>query len=229
MLACLIAVGLALKYLLTSTVSVRAEGRDVYVVSEFEDGQPIGQTFRARSDGLQAAELAFFADEPATVTFAWRLLSWDPSSATHWAPWSEERTTVSLPRGSSWQRFEFMPVLESDAKIYQLQVQRLGARPDPSTPAVPRPRVGPLASKDDALPRDGNLIIGDRQVIDQDMVFAAYGADSPFEWFRLHGGSQLPRWLQGRPIQFTLLALYAALLATFGYYLVIVGPERGTL
>lgn len=218
---CLVAVALEARFLLTKSVRVRAAGRETYVVSHFSEGLPVGQTFRALSDGLQRVEIEFWADRPATIQITCRVLGWSDFALDHWAALYDWRATVSLPQGTSWQRFDFKPILESNAGIYQFQVQQIAVEGGGGS----RPIVGPMASRDNSF-KDGNLIIGRTQVAGEGLLFAAHGADTLFAWWQLHGGSQLPKELRSTTVQVALLAVYHLLLASFAYYLVIVAPEE---
>jgi hypothetical protein len=141
------------------TSAVLATG-PAYVIEDFARGEPVGQTFRIPDDGLVSVGVQLWADRPASIDIAWRLVgtaqgaSNDGSRA--WAPAYEMTAPLRLPRGRSAHYFTFNPIIPSARRVYQFQIQQLAVRSlDPTQPG--RPTVGVVASRDDALP-EGNVV-----------------------------------------------------------------------
>jgi hypothetical protein len=225
-------VGLALvayweaRALFVPSPPLRAAGRKPFVITEFGRGVPTGQSFRMKSDGLDAVDLRFFSDKEVFLRLRCRVLGNRPSEP--WFPVRDWTAAIHLPRGSSWHRFRFAPVVPSFNLIYQFQVEQLEVRAaDPRDPGE-RPSVGLMGSLDDSLPRDGNIILGSTQVTDRDLFFEARAADSTFVDFRRRVDSQtpLPKPLRSMVAQLTLLAIYNGCLTVFAFHMLIREPKN---
>jgi hypothetical protein len=204
-------------------VTVRAEGKQTYEIKEFAAGADVGQTFRAPTDGLNAATVEFSTDRAASLVVRYRLMGWAPAKLDdHWATIMEATETLSLSPGSNRHRFRFKTIADSYHQVYQFQVRQIEARAADGSPSAPT--IGVMASTDDAL-EDGNLILDKAQLIDRDLLFEAKGADSRFEDFQLHANPQLPRTLRQPVVQWTLclifLATYNWALAIYSYQLLV--------
>jgi hypothetical protein len=203
--------------------TIRAAGVETYEIKEFSAGVPVGQTFRARTDGLNTAVVTFSADRPCSLTVRYRLMGWAPAKVDHWASVIEGTETIRLTSGTNRQPFRFKAIVDSNRQVYQFQVQQLEVH-GLAADAGAAPSVGLMASRDNALD-EGNLILGTAQLIDRDLLFAASGADSRFDDFRMRINPQLPRNLRLPAVQWilglTLVALYDWALAIFAYHVLI--------
>lgn len=205
--------------LFSPVARIRAAVRRPFVVTDFGRGVPVGQTFSMSSDGLEAVDVRFFSDVETLLAVRCRLLGVGDSS-NHWVPLYDWTEQVRLPRGPSWRRFTFKPVVPSINQIYLFQMEQIDARV--ATPREPgrRPSVGVMGSIDDSR-KDGNLILGDAQVVDRDLFFEAYADDSVFAEFRRHANPPLPKPLRSAVLQLTLLAGYNCVLAVFAFHMLI--------
>jgi hypothetical protein len=201
---------------------IRVSGEKPFVVTEFASGVPVGQTFRAMSNGLDGVDLQFSADRPTSLRLTCRLLTWGDYTPGNWAPLYEWTETRRLPRGNSRQHFVFRPVVPSVRQIYQFQVQQIEAQPL-DAPAGERATAGPMASLHES-PKDGNVILGTVQMIDRHLWYEVHAADSVFDHFRRYINPQLPKWLRRPAVQVTLLAFYNVVLAVFAFHM-LVGPS----
>lgn len=204
------------------TSSTRGAGRSPYVIELVAGGERIGQSFRILDDGLQSADVIFVSSTPASLVLTCRLLVADSHALNNgtgaWRVVNTWTTTVRLPRGKSRHGFSFRPIFPSEKQIYQFQVEELDLRPlDPLDP-VP-PLVGLLATKDNSL-EEGNVVIGQHQLADRDLFFQAQTA-SVFTTFRLRANPLLPRALRSVGVQLVALALYNAVLAVFGFQMIL--------
>jgi hypothetical protein len=211
--------------LFSPAASIRAAGRKPFVVTDFGRGVPVGQTFVMLSDGLDAVDVQFFSDEETLLSLRCRLLGWVGDSPNHWFPLYDWTAMVRLPRGPSWHRFTFKPVVPSINQSYQFQVEQVDARVASPRDSSRRPSVGVMGSIDDSL-KEGNIVLGGAQVIDRDLFFEAHAADSVFAEFRRHARTQLPRPLRSRTAQLTLLGIYNCALAVFAFHLLIGEPKK---
>lgn len=211
--------------LFSTAAPIRAVGKKPFVVSDFGRGVPIGQTFRMLSDGLDAADVRFISDEVTLLAVKCRLLEAGGRVPGHWSAVRDWTATIRLPRGSSWHRFTFDPVVPSFNRIYQFQVQQIDARAAPPNNAGERPAVGVVGSIDDSL-RDGNIVVGETQMVDRDLFFEARAADSTFAEFRRHAQTQLPKPLRSAAAQLTLLAIYNGCLAVFAFHMLVQEPAN---
>jgi hypothetical protein len=207
--------------------TLRANGKQTYEIQEFAAGAPVGQTFRARTDGLESATLRFVAERPFTLNVRYRLLGWSITSVPdHWVPIVEGTEAVPLPKGESAHTFRFKAVTDSHGQVYQFQAQEEDEQPGGS---AARARVTLLASQDDALD-EGNLIVDKDQLVDRDLIFAAAGADSRFDDFRMRISPQLPRSLRDPggqwAIALVLFTLYNWAFAVFAYQLLLSAAEE---
>ena len=208
--------------LFVPVASIRASGKNRYEIKEFAAGAPVGQTFRARTDGLHSATVWFSSDQAGTVQVTYRLMGWSATKVPdHWAPVIEGREIVRLSPGSNAHTFSFKAIADSARQVYQFQIQQEAAPPSDGA-ASASPAVGVMASTDDALD-EGNLIVGTAQIVDRDLVFDAAGADSRFDDFRMRISPQLPRNLRSPAVQWTAglvwLAVYNWALAAFAMHL----------
>ena len=208
--------------LFSPVVRIRAIGQKPFVVTDFGRGVPVAQTFRMLSDGLDAVDVRLFSDEETLLVLRCQLLGWNEHSLDHWFPLYDWRASVRLPRGASWHRFSFTPVVPSFNRIYQFQVEQLDARPARLNGAGEslRPSVGIMGSIDDSL-KEGNIILGRTQVTERDLFFEAHAADSAFDEFGRHARTQLPKPLRSAAVQLTLLAIYNSFLAVFAFHMLI--------
>jgi hypothetical protein len=212
--------------LFSPAIRIRAAGQKPFVVTDFGRGVPVGQTFRMLSDGLDAVDVRFFSDEETLLSVRCRLLGWTDDLPEHWSPLSDRTAMVRLPRGSSWQRFAFSPVVPSINRVYQFQVEQIDARvARPRNPGE-RPSVGVMGSIDDSL-ESGNLVVGRTQVTDRDLFFEAHAADSVFAEFRRQANPPLPKLLRSAVLQLTVLAVYNGALAVFVFHMLIPPPTPG--
>ena len=222
----LVAVAWEINTLFVPGTRVRAAGRMTFDVTDFADGAPVGQTFRMSSDGLQSVDLQFSVDRPTSLLLQCQLLTWNDYAQDHWAIVYKWTTTVELAAGRRSSRFSFTPVAQSMGQVFQFRVQQLEARALQVNAGGARPRVIVIGSLDDAL-TDGNLVLGRAQLVDRDLLFQAYGADSAIDVFRLRNNLALPKPLRGRMVQIALLATYTLALAVFAYYMLVQLPEIG--
>lgn len=217
-----VVLGLALSWeahaLFSPAAHVRAAGRRPYVVADFGAGVPVGQTFRMPSDGLDAIDVRFFSDQETLLSLRCRLLGPGDSLPGHWSLVQDWTAMIRLPRGSSWHRFAFAPVVPSSNQVYQFQLERVDARGVIPSGQRERPSVAVMGSIDDSLP-DGNLVVGPTQVTNRDLFFEANAADSVFEDFRRHAQTQLPTPLRSVMAQLTLLAAYNGAVAVFAFHM----------
>ena len=202
-------------------VTVRAAGAERYDIMEFSAGAPVGQTFRALTDGLDTAIVEFSADRPAALVVQYRLMGWAPAKMDdHWAAVIEGTETVSLSAGRNRHAFRFKGIADSNRQVYQFQVQQVEARAADGSGA---PVTIAVVGSTDGTLDDGNLIVARDQIVDRDLVFQARGADSRFDDFRMRVTPQLPRALRPAAVQWTaallLLALYNWAVAVFAYHL----------
>ncbi len=220
-----LAVGAALAWevnaLFVPVATTRAAGKQTYEIKEFAAGVPVGQTFRAATDGLDTAVVRFTADRPASLVVRYRVMGWAPAKLDdHWASVVESTETIRLSPGTTPHTFRFKAIIDSSRQVYQFQVQEIEVRALDGNP-VGLPTVGVMASTDNAL-EDGNIIVGKDQIIDRDLLFEAKGADSRFDDFRMRINPQLPRPLRHPAVHWTLclivLALYNWALTVFAYH-----------
>lgn len=198
--------------------TTRAGGTQRYEIEEFAAGVPVGQTFRAVTDGLDTAIVTFTADRPASLVVRYRVMGWAPAKLDdHWAPVIESTEDVRLSPGTNRHPFHFKAIVDSARQVYQFQVQQVEVRALDGNPEG-LPTIGVLASTDNALD-DGNVIVGKDQIIDRDLLFEAKGADSRFDDFRMRINPQLPRALRHPAAHWALclivLGLYNWALAVF--------------
>jgi hypothetical protein len=205
---------------------LRTAGQRPFIIREFAAGVPIGETFRARSDGLESVDLRLWAERPTSLVLTCRLLTWAGLAppGSNWVPLYQFTMTRRLPAGESWQHFPFRPVYPSAGQIYQFQVQYVESQAlEGTTPGSPA--VGVMGSEDDSF-KEGNLIAGPVQIVDRDLLFKARGA-SVYTEFRVRISPLLPKPLRNRGLQLALLGLYNWALATFSFYMIVQAPERG--
>ncbi|HZR25945.1 MAG TPA: hypothetical protein VFA59_20260 [Vicinamibacterales bacterium] len=215
-----IAVGIAYEYalLFRPVATVAAAGARPYALEEFGKGERIGQTFRSSEDGLTSFDVQMSADRPVTIDVTWRLLGWAPYKIDdHWVPIYEFPATLDLPAGKSWQHFVFPPIVPSENVIYQFDVVKTAIRSRDQAGIAPA--VAIIGSDDGPL-TDGNLIAGDRQIVDRDIVYAAHTA-TRFERFRMRANPYLPRPLRYAWLQLAALALYDAAVAAFAFDVIV--------
>lgn len=214
--------------LFVPVATIRARGEQTYEIKAFAAGLPVGQTFRAVTDGLDTATVRFTADRPASIVVRYRVMGWAPAKLDdHWASVIELIEAVRLSTGATPHSFHFKAITDSNRQVYQFQVQQIEVHALDGNP-IGLPTVGVMASSDDAL-ADGNLIVGKDQIIDRDLLFEARGADSRFDDFRMRISPQLPSELRPPAVQWTLglmlMALFNWALAVFAYNTVIVPEE----
>lgn len=104
-------------------------------------------------------------------------------------------------------------MIPSDRRVYQFRVQRIEARAE--RPGD-RPTMGLVGSADDSL-KDGNIVDGPTQVVDQDLYFEARADDSAWSTFRRDVSPRLPERLRSMPVQLTILGIYNLALAVVLY------------
>ena len=202
--------------LFVPSVRVRAEGGRPYLVDTFGAGATIGQTFRSLNDGLNSVQVRFSSQRAASISVRCRLMTWNESTGG-WASLYEWTEAVDLPAGEAWRRFQFPPVIPSDRKVYQFQIQRVAAS-DTS--------VALVGSMDDVL-RDGNVVADQEQIVDKDLYFRAGAtADVAFDEFRRRIDPQVPKRLRNLSLQLALLALYACAMSVLAFHLIVREPEQ---
>ena len=202
--------------LFVPSVRVRSEGGRPYLIDTFGAGATIGQTFRSLNDGLNSVQVRFSSPRAASISVRCRLLTWNEATGG-WASLYEWTEAVDLPVGEVWRRFRFPPVLPSDRKVYQFQIQRVA----PSDTAVAL-----VGSIDDVL-RDGNIVADQEQIVDKDLYFRAGATgDVAFDEFRRRIDAQVPGRLRSRSLQLALLALYACAMSALAFHLIVREPEQ---
>ncbi|MCC7418404.1 MAG: hypothetical protein IT176_14805 [Acidobacteria bacterium] len=200
--------------------TIRAEGAGTAGIEAFAAGVPVGQTFRAATDGLHSAVVEFSTDRPAAIVVAYRVMGWAPAKLDdHWAAVIESTETVELPSGRTRHAFHFSAIPESSRQVYQFQIQQLASR---SVDGGAAPEVAVVWSEDSL--EEGNVIVGKDQIVDRDLIFAAHGADTRFDDFRMRTSSRLPRALRTAAAQWSIALLLFAIgnwaFAVFAYELI---------
>ena len=209
----------AARGLFVPSVRVRAEGGRPYLLDSFGAGATIGQTFRILNDGLSSAQVRFSSERAGSIAVRCRLLTWSEPTGG-WTTLYEWTDAVDLPAGAVWRTFRFPPVVPSDRKVYQFQIQRV------ATPDRADMPVALVASIDDVL-GDGNIVADREQIVDKDLYFRADAtADVVFDEFRRRIDPQLPRPLRRLSLQLALLALYACAMSVLAFHLIVRDPER---
>lgn len=206
--------------LFVPVAKIRVAGTEMYGISEFAAGVPVGQTFRAVTDGLDTAVLQFAADRPASLVLRYRVMGWAPAKLDdHWASVIEGTETIRLSPGTSPHAFHFKKIADSARQVYQFQVQQVEVRALDGNPSG-LPTVSVMASTNNSL-EDGNVILGKDQIVDRDLLFEARGADSRVDDLRMRIGPKMPRPLRLPTVQWTLFLLWFAVynwaLAAFAY------------
>lgn len=212
--ALVVVAGLTLeaRTLFVSSPPIEAHGTKPWTVDQFGAGQPVGETFRPEANGLDETRLQFASNVPARVDVQCWLLTWTGIQPDPWGPLYAWRTTLELPAGTSWQRFEFEPVERSERVIYLFRVQLAGyasLRPSDQGPSI---RL--IGSEDNSL-KDGNAIAGGAQMVERDLMFEAHFDDSAFARFHRETLAYLPKALRRTAAQLAILALYNAAFAAF--------------
>jgi hypothetical protein len=203
---------------------IEAHGRKEILFDRFADGTPVGQTFRMLSDGLNDVDLQFATDRPASVAIRYQLMTWN-EFAGGWRILYQKLATHGLPAGRTWLRFEFPPVVPSDRKVFLFQVEQIDVHPLDEAAAAGPLQVRLVGFEDEAL-KEGNAIVGQRQVVDRDLAFSAGSSDSAFAHYARGINRYLPHRLQKPGVQLLILAGYSVLLAAFAYQMVFTASAR---
>ena len=199
---------------------IRAMSAKPIVLEGFGAGVPVGQTFRMNAEALESVRVQFFASQRTELVVRCKLLT----AANSWTSVYDWTTRVDLPVGKSWQRFQFPPVVRSDRKIYQFQVQKVEAHVIGS-PASGAPTLGLVASVKEGLP-EGNIVDGSVQLVDKALFFEAQSDDAVFSTFRRNVNPQLPEPLRSKILHLAVLAILNWALVVYAYEMIVAGPNR---
>lgn len=190
------------------------EGREQYLVEDFDAGATVTHAFLMRGDGLNGVSVRFNSTAPAAVRVQWTLRRGHPDVPQDVRPAYEAVQLFDLRAGSQWKSLEFTRDASSRDRWYHIELRLMDVD---AARAAGKPLVVSLVASKDNPERGGVLWVKGARQPGSLVLRAERRGRTPYRRFLAEAEPHLPGLLRNGTVQWLVVIAFHWALVVFAW------------